>query len=44
MWLGPHIAVAVEWCRPAATALIQPLVWKPPDAAEAALKKILKNK
>ena len=24
------------WCRPAATALIKPLAWKPPYAAEAA--------
>ena len=28
------------WCRPAATALIRPLVWEPPYAADVALKKI----
>ena len=27
------------WCRPAATALIRPLAWKPPYAAGAALKR-----
>ena len=27
------------WQRPAATALIQPLVWKPPYAMGAALKR-----
>jgi len=27
------------WCRPAATALIQPLAWEPPYAAGAALEK-----
>ena len=27
------------WCRPAAAALIQPLAWKLPYAAGAALKK-----
>ena len=34
------------WCRPAATALIRPLAWKPPYAAEAALEvaKRQKNK
>ena len=26
------------WCRPAAAALIQPLVWEPPHAVGAALK------
>ena len=31
------------WCRPAATALIQPLAWELPSAAGVALKKI-KNK
>lgn len=30
------------WCRPVATALIQPLAWKPPYAAGVALKS--KNK
>ena len=27
------------WCRPAATALIRPLAWEPPYAAEVALEK-----
>ena len=27
------------WCRPGATALIQPLAWEPPFAADVALKK-----
>ena len=27
------------WCRPAATALIQPIVWDLPYAARVALKK-----
>ena len=27
------------WCRPEATALIQPLAWEPPHAAGAALEK-----
>ena len=26
------------WCRPAATALIGPLAWEPPEARGAALK------
>ena len=41
MWLGSHIAVAV--CRPAATALIQPLASEPPYATASALKKEKKN-
>ena len=32
------------WCRPANTALIQPLAWEPPYAANAALKKLKKKK
>ena len=32
------------WCRPAATALIQPLAWEPPYAVGAALKKKKKKK
>ena len=35
--LGSRVAVA--WCRPAATAPIRPLAWKPLYAAGAALKK-----
>ena len=27
------------WCRPAATAPIQPLAWEPPYATDAALKR-----
>ena len=34
--LGSDIAVAV--CRPAATALIQPLAWEPPYGMGAVLK------
>ena len=34
------------WCRPEATALMRPLAWEPPYAAEAALElaKIQKKK
>ena len=32
------------WCRPAAAALIRPLIWEPPYAAGAALKKKEKEK
>ena len=32
------------WCRPAAVALIQPLAWKLPYAAGAALKETNKKK
>ena len=32
------------WCRPVATAPIQPLAWEPPHAAGAALKKTKKKK
>ena len=32
------------WCRPAATALIQPLALEPPYAMGAALKRQKKNK
>ena len=32
------LALLWLWCRPAATALIQPLAWEPPYAAGAALK------
>ena len=44
--LIPGLAQRVEdpalpwlWCRPAATAPIRPLVWKPPYAAGVALKR-----
>ena len=37
--LGLDLALPWLWCRPAATALIQPLAWEPPYAMEAALKK-----
>ena len=30
------------WCRPAATALIQPLAWEPPNASSVALKRQIK--
>ena len=42
MWL--RLALLWLWCRPAATALIQPLAWEPPCAAGAALKKAKKKK
>ena len=32
------------WCRPAATALIQPLAWEPPYAAGAAQETAKKTK
>ena len=32
------------WCRPAATALIRPLVWEPPCAGGVALEKKKKGK
>ena len=32
------------WCRPAATAPIQPLAWEPPYAADVALKREKKRK
>ena len=32
------------WCKPAATALIQPLPWEPPHAAGAVLKRPKKKK
>ena len=32
------------WCRPAATAPVQPLAWEPPYAAGAALKSKTKKK
>ena len=37
------LALLWLWCRPAATAPIRPLAWKPPNAAGVALKKA-KNK
>ena len=40
MRLGSWVAGAVGlWCRPAAVALIQTLVWELPYAADVALKK-----
>ena len=41
--LGSHVAVAI-WLRPAAAALIQPLVWEHPYAEGEALKKKKKKK
>ena len=32
------------WCRPAATALTEPLAWEPPYAAGAALKMTKRQK
>ena len=36
--------LALLWCRPAATARIQPLAWEPPYAADAALERQKKKK
>ena len=36
---GSDLVLLWLWCRPAATALIRPLVWEPLCAAGAALKK-----
>ena len=36
---GSDLAWLWLWCRPAAVALIRPLVWEPPYATGAALKK-----
>ena len=33
------LALLWLWCRPAATALIEPLAWEPPYAVGAALKR-----
>ena len=35
---GSDLTLLWLWCRPAATALIQPLAWEPPYAVGAALK------
>ena len=32
------------WCRPEATALVRPLAWEPPYAANVALKSKTKTK
>ena len=40
---GSDPALLWLWCRLAATALIQPLVWKPPCAVGAALEKTKKK-
>ena len=36
---GLDMALLWLWCRPVATALIQPLVWEAPYAVGAALKR-----
>ena len=36
---GSDLALLWLWCRPAATAPIQPLAWEPPCAAGTALKR-----
>ena len=41
---GSDLALLWLWCRPAATALIQPLAWEPPYAAGVALKSKKKKK
>ena len=40
---GSDLALLWLWYRPAATALIRPLVWKPLYAMGAAVKKTKKN-
>jgi len=35
---GSDLVLLWPWCRPAATAPIQPLAWEPPYALGAALK------
>ena len=37
MWLDPELLWL--WCRPVATAPIQPLAWEPPYVEGAALKR-----
>ena len=37
--LGSDPVLLWLWCRPAATALIRPLVWGPPYAMGTALKR-----
>ena len=48
LWCRSHTqlgsGIVMLWCRPAATTLIQPLAWEPPDAASAALKSKKKKK
>ena len=41
---GSDPALLWLWCRPAATALIQPLAWEPPYAVGAALEKAKRQK
>ena len=41
---GLDLALLWLWCRPAATALIQPLAWEPPYAVGVALKRLKKKK
>ena len=41
---GSDLVVLWLWCKPAATALVQPLAWEPQYAAGAALKKTKKKK
>ena len=36
---GSDLVFLWLWCRPAATAMIQPLAWEPPYATGASLKK-----
>ena len=41
---GSDPALLWLWCRPAATAPIQPLAWEPPYASDVALEKTKKKK
>ena len=36
---GSDPALLWQWCRPAATALVRPLAWEPPNATGVALKR-----
>ena len=41
---GSDLTLLWLWPRSAATALIRPLVWEPPHAADEALKRQIKKK
>ena len=41
---GSNLALLLLWCRPVATALIQPLAWEPLYVTGAALKRPKKKK
>ena len=43
-WIKDPSCSSELWCRPAAIALIRPLVWEPPYATGVTLKKTKKKK